>query len=255
MSCTEARQHWMLYLDSEGDRELRLAIRDHIGECPACARWFAEQRRLEQEIARCLCDGSSTAALWSRVLSKAGVQPPSGRQPRRWRILAAIGMAAAVLLALFVRWHLSGRSPSAELTRNAAELHQQWLRGEVRPDFISTAEGEVDRYFKTSVPFKVHCPPRTDVNFQVKGAGVIQIRGRHQAAYIVGHVGKAPVSIVVLDRAGVEGIPHGGFQNRQEGEFQVMSGVVAENVVVVIGSTSPDVLKRVLTSYGSYHDG
>lgn len=104
---------------------------------------------------------------------------------------------------------------------HAGSLHEQWLRGVVRPDFVSTSDQEVDRYLKAKVPFRVHCPPRTDVNFTVQGAGVCFMKDRRQAAYIVGHVGKGPASILVLDRASVEGFPQDGFYHCQEGNYQV----------------------------------
>jgi hypothetical protein len=255
MNCNEVRQHWMLYLDSEGDPELHLRIRNHLGGCAVCARWFAEQQRLEQEIGKCLSTGVLTPELWNRVGSKATVPPGIRARRGKWPLLTTLGATAAVLLALVIFFQLEGRSPSTDLTRNAADLHGQWLRGNVRPDFVSSSDQEVDRYFKTSVPFKVHCPPRTDVDFQVQGAGVFFMKDRHQAAYIVGHVGKAPVSIVVLDRASLDGLPTDRFDRCREGDFLVVSKVIAENVVVVIGSASPEVLERLLNAYGTYPEG
>jgi anti-sigma factor RsiW len=252
MNCTEARQHWMLYLDSQGDPELHLRVRDHIGECPACAKWFAEQQRLEQGIGKCLSAGPSTPELWTRVLSKAGIQPPAVRR-RRWPVVVACAAAAAaVLLAVVIGLQIAGRSHSTDLTRNAADLHEQWLRGEVSPDFVSSSDHEVDRYLKTSVPFRVHCPPRTDVNFQVQGAGVRTI-GQHQAAYIVGKVGQAKVSILVLEKA-AWGTGKKGPQHCREGEYQVVSGIVADNLVVVISTAPADTLEKLLSAYGTYHE-
>ena len=51
MTCNEVRQHWMLYVDSEGDAELHFRISDHLGMCSACAEWFAGQQRFEQALA------------------------------------------------------------------------------------------------------------------------------------------------------------------------------------------------------------
>jgi anti-sigma factor RsiW len=252
MNCTEARQNWMLYLDSEGDPELHLRIRDHIGDCPACAKWFAEQQRLEQGIRHCLSAGDSTPELWSRVLSRAGIQSPAARR-RRWPVLVSVLTAAAALLAVVIGLQITERSHSTELTRNAAVLHEQWLRGEVPPDFVSSSDQDVDRYLKTSVPFRVHCPPRTDVNFQVQGAGVC-VLDRRQAAYIVGTVGQAPVSILVLDKAGWRKGQEGPLHCR-EGEYQVVSGVIFGNLVVVIGTASAETLEKLLNAYGSYHEG
>src|SRR5262249_48824126 len=151
--------------------EMHLRIRDHIGECPACAKWFAEQQRLEQEIGRCLSVGGATPELWTRLLSEAGIQTPAARR-RRWPVEAGVLTAAATVLLALVIVQMRGRSPSTELARNAAEWHEQRMRGNVHPEFVSASDQEVDRYLKAKVPFRVHCPPRTNVNFTVQGAGV-----------------------------------------------------------------------------------
>jgi hypothetical protein len=255
MNCTEARQHWMLYLDSEGDAELHIRIRDHITGCPACAKWFVEQHQVEKRINDELSAADASPDLWRRVLTKAGLRKPLARR-RRWPLVVGGLAAAMVLLAVvLVGLQMRGRSKTNELARSAAEWHDQWQRGNVHPEFASTSDQEVDRYLKAKVPFRVHCPPRTDVNFTVQGAGVCFMKDLRQAAYIVGHVGKAPVTILVLDRASLEGFPQGGFHHCREGTYQVASGVIADNVVVVIGTTTPDVLERLLNAYGSYHEG
>jgi len=59
----------------------------------------------------------------------------------------------------------------------------------------------------------------------------------------------------VLDRAKVTGLPAEGFHHSREGTYQVTYGTIADNVVVVVGETTPDVLERLLHAYGSYHEG
>lgn len=253
MNCTEARQHWMLFLDSEGDPELHLRIREHIGGCSECAKWFAEQRVIESKLNDAMSSGQSTPQLWQRVLSQAKVPPPSPRR-RRWWALAAVATAAAVLIPLLIVFQVRENSAPTELAQNAAEWHEQWQRGNVRPDLESTSDHEVDRYLKARVPFRVHCPPRTDVQFSVQGAGVCFMKDQRQAAYIVGSVGKSPVSILVLDKSNLDGFPQSGFHHRKEGSYRVASAVIAENVVIVIGTASPEVLERLLNAYGSYHE-
>ena len=81
------------------------------------------------------------------------------------------------------------------------------------------------------------------------------MKDQRQAAYIVGHVEQAPVSILVLDRASMTDFPQGGSQHCQEKGYQVVSAVIADNVVIVIGTATPDVLERLLNAYGTYHEG
>jgi hypothetical protein len=100
------------------------------------------------------------------------------------------------------------------------------------------------------------------VRFAVKGAGVCFITDQQQAAYIVGQVDGDRVSILVLDRASLALFPHdraqlqGGQRHRcREGDYQMVSGVVADNVVLVIGLAPPEALEKLLSAYGSYHEG
>jgi anti-sigma factor RsiW len=260
MTCTEARRHWMLYLDSEGDPALHLRVRAHLAYCPSCADWFALQGRLERAVTERLAAGEATPQLWERVLARAGLV---GRAPARRRRLALAGAlaAAAALLAVLLLRPWAGPAPRPELAREAAGLHERWARGELRPELLSTNEREVDRYLKARAPFRVHCPPRSDVHFAVQGAGFLTAR-RQPAAYIVGRVGGAPVSVLVLDESSLAAFPHaeaglqGGRRLRcQEEGYQMVSGVIAGSVVVVIGSAPPGDLEKLLDAYGSYHEG
>jgi hypothetical protein len=97
------------------------------------------------------------------------------------------------MLALLVG-HWTERQQRSELAHDAAALHRRWLRGELSPELTSKSDMEVDRFLKTRVPFRVHCPPRTDVDFAVQGAGVCSLEAHQQAAYIVGRVERSPVS-------------------------------------------------------------
>jgi hypothetical protein len=254
MNCAEARNDWMLYLDSEADLDLDRQIRHHLSECQACSRWFVDQQRLEDKINKCFKAGKASPDVWTRVMSKATVEKPAAQRRRRQVKVGMLAAAAMALLALLIVHH-AGRSPSTKLARNVAEWHEQRIRDKVHPDFASASDKEVDQYLKSKVPFRVHCPPRTDVDFTVQGAGVCLMKDQRQAAYIVGHVGQAPISILVLDRAGMAGFPQQGFHHHRQGNYQVASGVIADNVVVVVGTTSSDVLDRLLNAYGSYPEG
>ena len=254
MTCTEARQHWMLFLDSEGDPELHSCIRDHIGGCPDCAAWFAKQCVIENKINVALSAGQSTPQLWQRVLSRATV-PHAPQRRRRLLEFGALATAAVVLISLAAYFQIRANSAPTELARNAADWHEQWQRGNVRPELESTSDHEVDRYLKARVPFRVHCPPRSDVQFSVQGAGVCFMKDRQQAAYIVGSVDNSPVSILVLDKSNLAGFPPNGFHHRQEGSYRVASAVIADNIVIVTGTAAPEILERLLNAYGTYHDG
>jgi len=259
MICSEARHHAPTYLDGEAESGLCHDIDDHLSGCPACADWFSRQDRLERAIRERLAAGHATPELWGRILDRAGLRPRKARTPRRLALVGLFTAAAAVLLVgLIGPWRGAPTGPP-ELAHDAAELHGRWLRGEVRPDFVSESDLEVDRYLKASLPFRVHCPPRSDVAFAVQGAGVCSLEGRHRAAYIVGRVDREPVSILVLDRSRMMAFPEGQThpgerRHRREGRYRMVSGLVADNVVVVTGTAPVEALERLLDAYGTYPD-
>jgi hypothetical protein len=236
-----------------------LQISDHLGMCPDCAEWFAKQQRFEQAVTERLGASEPTPQIWDRVLSKAGVaRPAAGR--RRWLTIGSVlAVAAAIVVAVVL---LPKRQPhTSELATVAADWHERWSQGASTPDLVSESDEVVDHYLKGQVPFRVHCPPRKDVNFAVAGAGVRTVKNQ-PAAYIVGKVDEASVSILVFARNSLDAFPadrshltQGGGRHRcRERAYQMVSGVTADNVVVVIGEAEPEVLEKVLNAYGSYHN-
>ncbi|MCI0456318.1 MAG: zf-HC2 domain-containing protein [Gemmataceae bacterium] len=258
MNCHEARQHLMLYLDSEGDPELHFRISDHLGMCPACAEWFTKQQRFEQALTERLAQGEATPDLWQRVLAGAGLTPAPVTSHRRWLLFG--GALAAALLVLAFGLHALLAPRSSELGLAAAQRHHRWLHGEDQPELVSASDREVEEHLRKRVSFPVHCPPRGDVKFAVGGAGVCRIRDR-EAAHIVGRVEQMPVSIFVLAAKSVEAFPNdrhhlaqgGGRHRCREGSYQMVSGLIRDNLVVVIGSAPPEALEQLLAAYGSYH--
>jgi anti-sigma factor RsiW len=260
MTCQEARHHCMLYLDSEGDPELHLRISDHLAMCPACAEWFTQQQRFEQALSERLGTGQATPELWDRALTRAGLRAPVVSR-RRWLVLGGARAAAAVLLGVAITLWTKQRPHPSDLGQIAANWHEQLLRGDVHPEVESTSDKIVEDHLRKKVSFHVHCPPRKDAHFALQGAGVCRVKGK-QAAYIVGQVDRINVSILVLDRSSLDAFPHerdhlaqgGGRHRCREGNYQMVSGLIADNLVVVIGKASPQALETVLNAYGSYHE-
>ena len=259
MNCNEARQHWMLYIDSEGDPELHLRISDHLAMCPECAEWFEKHQRFEHAVTDRLAASEPTPQMWDRVLSNAGVmRPVASRRP--WLVLGSVlAVAAAIIVAVLVP--TIGQARHSELEPIAAEWHDLWARGDLKPDLVSESDELVDRYLKDQVPFRVHCPPRKDVKFAVAGAGVRTVKDQ-SAAYIVGNVDKAAITILVFARDSLDAFPldrshlaEGGGRHRcREKNYEMVSGVTADNLVFVVGAAAPEVLEQVLNAYGSYHE-
>jgi anti-sigma factor RsiW len=249
----------MRYFDGEGDPAVYREVREHLRQCADCAAWFECQARFEQAVQERLAAGPATPALWARVLDGAGVGAPAAL--RRRVVGAMLAAAAALLLGIGLTLWNSTRSQSSELPALATGWHERLAAGQVRPDFESTSDEAVDRWLKARVSFPVHCPPRTDVNFAVRGAGVCSLKEQQEAAYIVGRVDDQPVSILVMDRGSLPAFPQAearlrdGQHHHWRGEgYQTVSGVIAENLVVVVGSVPEEKLEKLLNAYGTYPD-
>jgi anti-sigma factor RsiW len=151
MKCDQVETLHGPYLDSELDARTSLEIQQHLATCPACARLFAEQEKLEAGMKAGLNRGSRTAAFWEQIERKvvaassaSRLRPPAhvsqsvgwqsiletlgarlqaGWQASRW---AWTGLAAVwvVILAL----NLVAREPDAQLLAgqevpSASEMH------------------------------------------------------------------------------------------------------------------------------------
>jgi hypothetical protein len=106
----------------------------------------------------------------------------------------------------------------------------------------------------------VRCPPRRDAGFAVRGSGVCDLANQ-SAAFLVGDVGDAPVSIFVLPSESLDAFPHQreairreGTHHYREGDYVMAVTVIDRNVVLVVGRVEEDQLLRVLRAYGTYHE-
>lgn len=262
MNCHEARQHWELYFDSEGDPDLHLEINAHLEECPDCAKWFFQQNRFEQLLTdKVRATGGPDDEMWKKILQESGVTPSTSR---RWAGLPFLLIAASVLLVVTATLLLSSSrqgAQSPDLAQMTADYHQQLVVGQANVEFASSSDVDVERYLRARVTFPVRCPPRKDAGFAVRGTRIRQIAGA-DAACIFGSVDGVPVSIFVFAREDLTNFPrqarlleHESPHQCREGDFEMIVANIDRNTVLVIGATQTDKLRRVLSAYGSYgHD-
>ncbi len=258
MTCHEARRHWHLYHDSEGDATLHFEISEHLAMCPACAEWFAQQSRLEGLIVEKLAQPQPTPGLWDRVLARSGVARPA--RARRWLLFSGIAACAATILIAGAWIFLGSGEGSGDLAKLGVAWHKRLVDGSEAVQFHSESDLEVEGYLKRRVGFPVRCPPRKDAGFAVRGAGVCWLSDQ-SAAYLLGNVDEMPVSIVILPRESLTHFPRQWRQvtqaktyHGQEGPYQLVLAIIDRNAVLVIGQTDREHLERVLKAYGTYPD-
>lgn len=261
MTCNEVRQHWMLYHDSEGDPELHLRINEHLGGCPACAEWFTKQGWLERALAERLTGDGPDAALWARILDRSGL--PAGKRTRRWRKPTLVVAAVAVVIGLAVAtpYVLPSRPPArtgetVTLTRLTVDCHERHLRGTSRVEFLARDGPEAERYVRGQVDFPVHVPKPAGLAFAVEGAGVCRWSPKPMV-YFAGRLEQTSVSVFVLSRGSLDAFPadrdrllrSGGRCRDREGGYEMVSGLTADCLVVMVGTTTPESLDRLFDAY------
>jgi len=259
MNCSQARQHWHLFHDSEGDAELHLRINEHLDHCPECTRWFTQQSALEEAVTHTLRAGSEpTPAIWQKIEQQ--LLPPQPASSRRWLLFASTALALAASLLIAVNLGV-WPSQAPDLASLSAALHDKFAGGQENPTFASTSHLEIEDYLKRHVSFPVRCPPREDAGFQARGGGTYTLAG-DSVAYVVGNVDGEDVSLFILSRDSLEHFPAQMTRVRQEGTLRQRQGnleiVMTEfdqNLVLVVGKVHPEKLQRLLRAYGSYPHG
>ena len=258
MNCTQARQHWHLFHDSEGDAELHLQINEHLGKCPECARWFTQQSTLEEEFSHSLKGGlQPTASLWDRIDDQ--LVPSEPARSRRWILFGSVVfvLASSLLVALGI----GVGSPQADLTSLSVALHDELSSGREAPKFMSASHLEIEGYLKQHVSFPVRCPPREDAGFSARGGGTSQLAS-DPVAYVVGQVDGEEVSLFILSRDSLSHFPEQAKLLRQAktlhhraGGLDILMTQFDQNIVLVVGKVDTKKLHRLLRAYGSYAHG
>jgi len=256
MNCEQARQHWELYYDSEGDPELCLHINEHLAQCPDCARWFFQQGRLEDVLLAKLRSGEPSAETWANVRERSGLARPA--MARSWLFFGAVVSLAACLLVALGVWYVVHIGSRSHLGQLASARHHRLVEGSEAPQFSSQSDAAVEEYLRGRVSFEVRCPPRQDAGFLVHGGGVCDFSGQ-PAAYVVGRVEGQPVSIFILPVERLARFAHErhalgreAVYHCREGKYDMVLAKIDQNVVVVVGQGSPRRLERVVRAYGSY---
>ena len=97
MKCDELRTLHGPCLDSELDAKTTLEIEQHLETCPACARRFSEEGKLEAQVMAGLNRGPRTASLWEQIERSVSASASSASRP--WplaRVSQSAGWRAAL---------------------------------------------------------------------------------------------------------------------------------------------------------------
>lgn len=197
MRCDEIRRWISPYLDSELDPHTSFEIAQHLETCVACRQAFEAERRLETSLASSLTPDPGTQAAWDRAVRHVGARP--AWRLRRWQAAVA---AAGLVLALAGGWR-GWLVAHQDLVRSAIRNHQQYLANRMALDVQSSSPEIVEAFFHEKLPFRVQCPrDLTSQGIRLIGARLCHLK-RVPVAYLLYHVENRPVSVFLLDEAGL----------------------------------------------------
>ena len=237
---------------------MHLRINEHLEKCSACARWFEQQSALEDVITHSLqADREPNASVWDHIESQLVAPQPT--RPRNWLLLGSLTLAVAASVLIAVALGLWS-SPPPDLASLSIRVHDELANGREHPKFASTSHLEIEDYLRQHVGFPVRCPPREDAGFEARGGGTCTLAG-DSAAYVVGRVDGADVSLFILSRDSLTHFPdqqrmlrRERTHHRRDGNLDVLMTEFDRNLVLVVGKAPPEKLHRLLQAYGSYAD-
>ncbi len=129
MTCGEVRELLFAFLDNELDAALSIEVQRHLEHCPECAREAETERMIQKRLAGVMervAVKPSAPDEWLRAVVTGPASPPPRRrlQLRVWLSLG-VGVAAVLLLGLFVQKYLGAKTTSPRESTLA-----DWLVGD-----------------------------------------------------------------------------------------------------------------------------
>ena len=187
MKCDDARRFLGPYLDSELDPKTSLEIVRHLEHCAVCRERFDAERRTERAIASELARPEpGDDGVWRRALGRA-------RQPGRFRLAWAAGLAAALPLVALV-WSLASRKEG--LTSDLRKDYQEYRSGQWKLDILSSESNVVERFFQDRMGLAVKAPSTLE-DLTLVGGRKCSLRGVPTAFLVYRRPG-ADVSLFVF---------------------------------------------------------
>lgn len=207
MSCESARRQLDPLLDGELGIERSLDVQAHLDACPACARKFAELRRLRTTLGSHSLRFDAPDGLRERVRASL---PPSGIREGRpaagpGRVSRAVAPGIFALAALLLVGFLFRplRAPTVRPEERIADEvlsgHLRSLMGTHLADVLSSDRHTVKPYFAGKLDF---APPVIDLTAQgfPLAAGRLDYLDGHPAAAVVYRHGKHVINLFIWPR-------------------------------------------------------
>ncbi|PTY06586.1 anti-sigma factor [Opitutaceae bacterium EW11] len=192
MDCNEIRRLLEAATDGELDVAHQLAVEEHLGRCPLCARAVegihARRTALQTALPRFTAPPALAEKVRSALRNEGAPVRTSASQSKRadvfplWRVT---GLAASLAMALFVGYTWGGsRVRTQALVDEAVSDHVRSLQANHLMDVASTDQHTVKPWFAGKLAFS---PPVTDlagVGFPLVGGRLERVAGQDAAALV-----------------------------------------------------------------------
>lgn len=275
MNCTKFRKFVGAFADGELDVSQNLEALEHLNVCRDCAAHVANITDLKTAIRRIYGHAKTPDALRNQILAAlktvdrgspreapANSQTPSHPQ---YRLMAPLGMAAAILVAVTVWQTWPAPSPKSgaitvvpgQTVRDVRTQHHRCLTGRAlhhAADLPRTFSG-IERILSEELKLKVLAPDLSSQGFALVGADRCGILGRKGAHLLYQSVaGPTAISIFTVAHLGwMRSADHQGngryaYVSGSDDGITVLAWHDGPQTYVACGDLSADSLRDIIES-------
>ena len=194
MRCAACRELLNANLDNELMTEETADVRDHLAECPDCARAYDElaatSRVLRDGLVRYTAPDVLKARIRSALAESHTDATPDAHEPRRpivsrqWLRLAAAGLVIAVASSVTTFGAVRGRNVSPSVRDEILTSHVRSLMPGHLTDVASTNQHNVKPWFNGRVDLSPPVPGLDSAGFVLTGGRLDYVAGRAVAAVV-----------------------------------------------------------------------
>jgi anti-sigma factor RsiW len=222
-------EHIPLYLDDELQESERLAVEQHIQDCPDCRAALDAERQLILAIRKARPVYTIPASLEAKIEQLAQNSDSRRKLVSSRRMVAACALLLLVAAVFWLALAKSSRQDTTSFVTMAVNNHLRYLKGQLPLEVFSDSPEKISAWFVGKLGFNLRLPdypqgPEEAKPYHVEGARLVGFREDY-AAYIVYRLNGHPISLVVT--SGLVAKPSGGEEIAWEGlrfHFQSVSG-------------------------------
>lgn len=222
-------EHIPLYLDDELQESERLAVEQHIQECPDCRAALDAERDLISAIHKARPVYTIPASLQAKIQQLAQNSDSRHKLVFSGRMVAACALLLLVFAVFWLALVKSSREDATSFVSMAVNNHLRYLKGQLPLEVFSDSPEKISAWFVGKLGFNLRLPdypqgPEEAKPYHVEGARLVGFKEDY-AAYIIYRLNGHPISLVVTSASVAK--PSGGEEIAWEGlrfHFQSVSG-------------------------------